>query len=176
MLAGAPVLAQAQSASAPLVVTATVVSTCKVDVPRVGVALGPLNVASRRDVRAPRRTRARAASDRAAPQRSPRRGPDHRFLRETRASTASEPPERSEAAKRRASDGVGEFRLRQGYGGHRRGFSGGVPRGEAPRKTQNRILTGTLSVYGPASTSCLPKMRPNAGTITGVPFGGFASK
>jgi hypothetical protein len=34
LLAGVPVLAQAQSASAPLVVTATVVSTCKVDVPR----------------------------------------------------------------------------------------------------------------------------------------------
>jgi hypothetical protein len=33
-LAGAPMLAQTQSASAPLVVTATVVSTCKVDVPR----------------------------------------------------------------------------------------------------------------------------------------------
>ena len=33
-LAGIPVLAQAQSASAPLVVTATVVSTCKVDAPR----------------------------------------------------------------------------------------------------------------------------------------------
>ena len=34
ILAGVPVPAQAQSASAPLVVTATVVSTCKVDVPR----------------------------------------------------------------------------------------------------------------------------------------------
>ena len=34
LLAGAPALAHAQSASAPLVVTATVVSTCKVDVPR----------------------------------------------------------------------------------------------------------------------------------------------
>jgi len=34
ILAGAPALALAQSASAPLVVTATVVSTCKVDVPR----------------------------------------------------------------------------------------------------------------------------------------------
>jgi hypothetical protein len=34
ILAGAPALAQVQSASAPLVVTATVVSTCKVDVPR----------------------------------------------------------------------------------------------------------------------------------------------
>jgi hypothetical protein len=33
-LAGAPTLAHAQSASAPLVVTATVVSTCKVEVPR----------------------------------------------------------------------------------------------------------------------------------------------
>jgi hypothetical protein len=34
VLAGAPALAHAQSASAPLVVTATVVSTCTVDVPR----------------------------------------------------------------------------------------------------------------------------------------------
>jgi branched-subunit amino acid ABC-type transport system permease component len=34
ILAGAPTLAHAQSASAPLVVTATVVSTCKVDVPQ----------------------------------------------------------------------------------------------------------------------------------------------
>jgi hypothetical protein len=34
ILAGAPVLAHAQSASAPLIVTATVVSTCKVDVPQ----------------------------------------------------------------------------------------------------------------------------------------------
>jgi hypothetical protein len=33
-LAGTPVLAQAQSASAPLVVTATVVSTCHVSAPR----------------------------------------------------------------------------------------------------------------------------------------------
>jgi hypothetical protein len=34
ILAGAPALAHAQSGSAPLVVTATVVSTCRVDVPR----------------------------------------------------------------------------------------------------------------------------------------------
>jgi hypothetical protein len=34
ILAGAPALAHAQSASAPLIVTATVVSTCSVDVPR----------------------------------------------------------------------------------------------------------------------------------------------
>jgi hypothetical protein len=34
ILAGASALAHAQSASAPLIVTATVVSTCKVDVPR----------------------------------------------------------------------------------------------------------------------------------------------
>jgi hypothetical protein len=34
ILAGAPALAHAQSASAPLIVTATVVSTCRVDVPR----------------------------------------------------------------------------------------------------------------------------------------------
>ena len=34
ILAGASALAHAQSASAPLIVTATVVSTCSVDVPR----------------------------------------------------------------------------------------------------------------------------------------------
>jgi predicted lipoprotein len=34
ILAGVPVLAHGQSVSAPLVVTATVVSTCKVDSPR----------------------------------------------------------------------------------------------------------------------------------------------
>jgi len=34
IFAGAPALAQTQSVSAPLTVTATVVSTCKVDVPR----------------------------------------------------------------------------------------------------------------------------------------------
>jgi len=34
ILAGAPALAQTQSVSAPLFVTATVVSTCNVDVPR----------------------------------------------------------------------------------------------------------------------------------------------
>jgi hypothetical protein len=34
ILVGVPALAHAQSASAPLIVTATVVSTCKVDVPR----------------------------------------------------------------------------------------------------------------------------------------------
>jgi len=34
ILAGAPALALAQSASAPLIVTATVVSSCNVDVPR----------------------------------------------------------------------------------------------------------------------------------------------
>jgi ribonuclease PH len=34
IVAGAPALAIAQSATAPLVVTATVVSTCRVDVPR----------------------------------------------------------------------------------------------------------------------------------------------
>jgi hypothetical protein len=33
ILAGAPALPRAQSASAPLIVTATVVSTCKVEVP-----------------------------------------------------------------------------------------------------------------------------------------------
>ena len=38
ILAGAPALAHAQSASAPLVVTATVVSTCRVDVPRLAEA------------------------------------------------------------------------------------------------------------------------------------------
>ena len=34
ILAAEPALGRAQSASAPLIVTATVVSTCKVDVPR----------------------------------------------------------------------------------------------------------------------------------------------
>jgi len=34
ILAGAPVGAHAQSVSAPLIVTATVVSTCKIDVPQ----------------------------------------------------------------------------------------------------------------------------------------------
>jgi len=34
ILSGTPIVALAQSASAPLVVTATVVSTCRVDVPR----------------------------------------------------------------------------------------------------------------------------------------------
>ena len=34
ILAGGPASVQAQSASAPLIVTATVVSTCKVEVPR----------------------------------------------------------------------------------------------------------------------------------------------
>jgi len=34
ILAAGPALVQAQSASAPLMVTATVVSTCRVDVPR----------------------------------------------------------------------------------------------------------------------------------------------
>jgi hypothetical protein len=34
VLAGAPALASAQSASAPLIVTATVVSACKIEVPR----------------------------------------------------------------------------------------------------------------------------------------------
>ena len=35
ILSVVPALVQAQSASAPLIVTATVVSTCKVDVPRM---------------------------------------------------------------------------------------------------------------------------------------------
>jgi hypothetical protein len=34
ILSGTPIVALAQSASAPLVVTATVVSTCRVEVPR----------------------------------------------------------------------------------------------------------------------------------------------
>ena len=34
ILSGVPALVQAQTASAPLIVTATVVSTCKVDVPK----------------------------------------------------------------------------------------------------------------------------------------------
>src|SRR5262245_11540322 len=60
--------------------------------------------------------------------------PARQALREkTRASAANEPRERSEPSKRLARERVGEFRLRQGYGGHRRSFSEGVPRGEAPR-------------------------------------------
>jgi hypothetical protein len=35
LIAGAPAVASAQSASAPLIVTATVVSSCRVNVPRV---------------------------------------------------------------------------------------------------------------------------------------------
>ena len=50
-----------------------------------------------------------------------------------RVSAASEPRARSEPTRRRARVRVGEFRLRQGYGGHRRSLSGGVPRGDAPR-------------------------------------------
>ena len=38
IIAGAPALALAQSASAPLIVTATVVSTCNIDVPRLAEA------------------------------------------------------------------------------------------------------------------------------------------
>ena len=38
VLAAAPALAQAQSVSAPLVVRATVVSTCRIDVPRTAEA------------------------------------------------------------------------------------------------------------------------------------------
>jgi hypothetical protein len=34
ILAGVPVLARAQSASSPLIISATVISTCSVDVPR----------------------------------------------------------------------------------------------------------------------------------------------
>src|SRR5437870_12078986 len=45
---------------------------------------------------------------------------------------------KSEGGKRRARERVGESRLRLGYGGHRRSFSVGVPRGEAPRIRTNR--------------------------------------
>jgi hypothetical protein len=58
ILAGAPALAHAQSASAPLIVTATVVSTCKVDVPRSAevstLAIMPVGVTCARRGTAPR--------------------------------------------------------------------------------------------------------------------------
>jgi hypothetical protein len=73
ILAVAPALARAQSASAPLVVTATVVSTCHVDVPRSAeasiFATFPVTVTCARGVAvarvqrpiAPRRTEVRDA-------------------------------------------------------------------------------------------------------------------
>jgi len=59
ILAGAPpVLAQTQSASAPLFVTATVVSSCKVDVPRSAeasiVATMPVSVSCAKGGATPR--------------------------------------------------------------------------------------------------------------------------
>ena len=57
---------------------------------------------------------------------------------------ASEPRDRSEPAKRRARARAGEFRLRQGYGGHRRSFSGGVPRGKAPRIRSDVLAEASL--------------------------------
>jgi hypothetical protein len=58
LLAGVPVLARAQSASAPLVVTATVVSTCRVDVPRSAeastFATMPIDVTCARGATTPR--------------------------------------------------------------------------------------------------------------------------
>src|SRR4029453_17508678 len=53
--------------------------------------------------------------------------------REKKEGARGDPRKRSEPTKRRARERVGEFRLRQGYGGHRRSFSGGVPKGKAPR-------------------------------------------
>jgi len=58
ILAGAPALAHAQSASAPLIVTATVVSSCKVEVPRSAeastFATMPVTVTCARGGTAPR--------------------------------------------------------------------------------------------------------------------------
>jgi len=58
ILAGAPSLAHAQSASAPLIVTATVVSTCRVEVPRAAeastFATMPVTVTCARGGTAPR--------------------------------------------------------------------------------------------------------------------------
>jgi len=58
ILAGAPSPAHAQSASAPLIITATVVSTCKVDVPRSAevstFAIMPVAVTCARRGTAPR--------------------------------------------------------------------------------------------------------------------------
>jgi len=58
ILAGAPALAHAQTASAPLIVTATVVSTCIVDVPRSAetstFATIPVAVTCARGATAPR--------------------------------------------------------------------------------------------------------------------------
>jgi len=61
ILAGAPALAHAQSSSAPLMVTATVVSTCRVDVPRSAkastFATMPVAVTCARGGTAPREQR-----------------------------------------------------------------------------------------------------------------------
>ena len=46
----------------------------------------------------------------------------------------------SGAALGERSSREGEFRLRQGYGGHRRSLSAGVPRGEAPRLRSDHLL------------------------------------
>jgi hypothetical protein len=58
ILAGTPVLAQTQSTSAPLLVTATVVSTCNVDVPRSAqsstFATTPVSVTCAKGSTAPR--------------------------------------------------------------------------------------------------------------------------
>src|SRR5207249_1200349 len=51
----------------------------------------------------------------------------------------------SAPAKRRARARGGEFHLRQGYGGQRRSFSGGVPRGEASRRRLERISQTSAS-------------------------------
>jgi hypothetical protein len=69
ILAAVPALASAQSASAPLIVTATVVSTCKIDAPRLvepsRAATLPVAVTCTR-----RGTAARAPQRPAAPRRS----------------------------------------------------------------------------------------------------------
>jgi hypothetical protein len=75
ILAGVPTLTQAQSASAPLIVTATVVSTCTVDVPSAAepvlFSTLPVGVTCARGGAAPRVQR---------PSRSPRRVETHDAL------------------------------------------------------------------------------------------------
>ena len=62
-----------------------------------------------------------------------------------------------------ASERVGEFRLRQGYGGHRRSFSGGVPRGEAPRVMQDNGGRNALEpLGGRARRGSAERLPPNS--------------
>ena len=48
-------------------------------------------------------------------------------------------------------------------------------RAEGPPRSE-KFAPATWSAYCPAATSCLPKMRPNTGTTTGLPCGGFESR